>query len=100
MAGTSRKKSPHRSSASGVSRSPAAQTEAAGTVVVSYAGLRALGVRYSRVHLRRLTAKGRFPAPIQLSDNRIAWRLTDLERWLASRAAPPWATPGGKDARG
>jgi predicted DNA-binding transcriptional regulator AlpA len=24
---------------------------------------------------------GRFPAAVQLSPNRIAWRLSDLERW-------------------
>jgi Prophage CP4-57 regulatory protein (AlpA) len=40
---------------------------------------------YSRVHPTRLMRAGLFPAAVQLSGNRIAWRLSDLERWKASR---------------
>jgi predicted DNA-binding transcriptional regulator AlpA len=50
-----------------------------------YDDLRALGIKYSRVHLRRLMAAGRFPAAVQLSPNRIAWRQGDIVAWDASR---------------
>ena len=35
--------------------------------------------------LWRMRRAGDFPAPIELSIQRIGWRRADLERWLASR---------------
>lgn len=43
------------------------------------------GIEYSRVHIRRMIQDRRFPAPVQLSPNRLAWRLSDLATWKASR---------------
>lgn len=54
-------------------------------VYVSFARLPEYGVRYCRVHLRRLIARKKFPAPYRLSDHRIAWRLSEISDWLASR---------------
>lgn len=40
------------------------------------------GIKYSRVHLRRLVKKKAFPKPIPLSEGRIAWDEKDLDAWL------------------
>jgi predicted DNA-binding transcriptional regulator AlpA len=40
---------------------------------------------YSRVHLRRLMARGLFPRAVYLSPNRCAWKLSDLVRWKETR---------------
>lgn len=45
--------------------------------------------RYSRVHLYRLMRQGQFPLPVQLSPNRVAWRLHSILEWCANR--PPSA---------
>ena len=33
--------------------------------------------------LREQVATGRIPGPVRLSPNRVAWRRSDLEDWLA-----------------
>jgi len=33
----------------------------------------------------RWSQKGRFPKPIRLSDQVVAWRLSDVEAWLRTR---------------
>jgi hypothetical protein len=59
-------------------------------VFITYYQLTEHGVPiYSRVHTRRLIARGLFPRPVMLSPNRIAWRLSDLEAWKASRPMAP-----------
>jgi hypothetical protein len=65
-------------------------------IYISYDELRDHGVPWTRVHLNRLIEQGLFPAPHQLSTNRIAWTLDDLERWKASR--PLARVPGVKGA--
>jgi predicted DNA-binding transcriptional regulator AlpA len=63
-----------------------------GDVIVTYKELPNEGIKYSRVHLRRLIAKGLFPAPRQLSPNRQGWgRQTDIEPWKRSRPTAPIA---------
>jgi hypothetical protein len=65
---------------------PAADYE----VFITYDQLPEHGVpRYSRVHMRRLVAKGLFPRPVMLSPNRIAWRKSDVAAWKASRPIAP-----------
>jgi predicted DNA-binding transcriptional regulator AlpA len=44
------------------------------------------GIRYSRDHLRRKCKAGEFPAPISISNKRIAWDETEVEAWLAAKA--------------
>jgi predicted DNA-binding transcriptional regulator AlpA len=44
-----------------------------------------LGFKYDRVHLNRLIAAGRFPAPRRLSENRIAWLYSELIDWANKR---------------
>jgi prophage regulatory protein len=45
------------------------------------------GIVYSRDHLRRKVAAGEFPAPIPISERRIAWVESEVDAWLAERAA-------------
>lgn len=45
------------------------------------------GISFSRVHVRRLIAEKKFPAPVTLGSGptaRKAWRVVDIENWLAS----------------
>lgn len=37
----------------------------------------------SRSTIYRRMAEGRFPSPIALGGNRVAFRSTDIERWLS-----------------
>lgn len=39
----------------------------------------------SRVSLWAWRRDGRFPAPVRLGPNRIAWRKADVAEWLAAR---------------
>ena len=45
------------------------------------------GINYSRDHLRRKVKAGEFPKPIPVSERRIAWIETEIDDWLAARAA-------------
>jgi len=59
-------------------------------VYVTYRQLSDHGVpAYSRVHTRRLIARGLFPRPVLLSPNRIAWRKSEVAAWKASRPNAP-----------
>lgn len=37
--------------------------------------------------LYAMMAEGRFPKPLRPSPGRVAWRRSDLDQWLAERAA-------------
>jgi predicted DNA-binding transcriptional regulator AlpA len=43
------------------------------------------GAKFSRVYLNRLIDEGRFPAPVQLSRQRIAWYLDEVLEWIETR---------------
>ena len=61
-----------------------------GDTIVTYKDLAKEGITYSRVHMRRLIARGLFPAPVMLSPNRMGWgRKTHLEPWKTSRPTAP-----------
>ena len=49
----------------------------------------AKGINYSRDHLRRKCKAGEFPQPIALSEGRrrIAFIESEIDEWLAARAA-------------
>ena len=42
-------------------------------------------VPYCDQHLRRLEKAGKFPRRIKLGENRVGWRLIDIEDWLKAR---------------
>lgn len=52
--------------------------------VLSYNDLLDRGIRYTRVHLNRLSREGKFPAAIHLGQHRIAWRESEINDWLAA----------------
>jgi len=56
------------------------------SVFVTYPELPHYGVpRYSRVHLTRMMRRKQFPQQVQLSPNRVAWRISDILEWVANR---------------
>ena len=38
-------------------------------------------VAYSRAHIMRLIAEGKFPKPLKLGPSRIAWRESVITEW-------------------
>ena len=44
------------------------------------------GISHCRDHVRRLVKVGRFPAPIQLSEHKIAWLEAEIDAMIAARA--------------
>jgi predicted DNA-binding transcriptional regulator AlpA len=52
-------------------------------LLVTFPELKSIfGVPWCRDHVRRLVREGKFPAPIAISEARIAWRSADVEAWL------------------
>lgn len=43
------------------------------------------GIDFSRRHLARMEAEGRFPIRVTLGDRTIRWVVAEIEEWLASR---------------
>jgi prophage regulatory protein len=46
-----------------------------------------LSINFSRVHLGRLERAGKFPHRIKVSDRRVGWLESELERWRKARDA-------------
>ncbi len=45
-------------------------------------------VPYTPQHVRRLEKAGKFPRRIKLGQNRVGWRLVDIEAWVTARMPP------------
>ena len=45
------------------------------------------GVVYSKAHLWRLIRAGKFPKPIRLGENRIAFPEHEIDAWVESKVA-------------
>jgi prophage regulatory protein len=52
--------------------------------IITQKELRSL-VPYTPQHILRLEKAGRFPRRVKLGQNRIGWRLIDIEEWIAAR---------------
>lgn len=52
--------------------------------IITQKELRGL-VPYTPQHILRLEKSGKFPRRVQLGENRIGWRLMDIEAWLLAR---------------
>jgi predicted DNA-binding transcriptional regulator AlpA len=64
---------------------PRTTNKTAAPRIVSFDELETLyGIRISRTQMRRDVAAGKFPAPRQLSRNRIGWLITSIEAHLLS----------------
>jgi len=44
-------------------------------------------VPYTPQHILRLEKRGLFPRRVQVGANRVAWLLSEIEDWIAARAA-------------
>jgi predicted DNA-binding transcriptional regulator AlpA len=56
-----------------------------GKEVVDHKGLKALGIRYCKVHLMRLEALGEFPLSFKLGKHRSSprvWFLSEIVEWI------------------
>jgi predicted DNA-binding transcriptional regulator AlpA len=61
-----------------------------GKEIVDHKGLKALGIRYCKVHLARLEDKGQFPRAFKLGEHPNSprvWWLSEIFVWLESRAS-------------
>lgn len=47
----------------------------------------AKGILYSKPHLWRLIRAGKFPRPIRLGENRIAFPEHEIDAWLEAKVA-------------
>lgn len=54
--------------------------------LVTFSQLRdRFGIPFRRQSILRMRRRGTFPEPLRLSEATIAWRVSDIEEWLASR---------------
>ena len=44
-------------------------------------------VLLSKPVIYRMISKGQFPRPIKLTSRAVAWRVSDIDNWIASRQA-------------
>jgi len=49
--------------------------------------LKRFGINVSNTTLLRWEARGRFPRRIRMAGTSVAWFLTEIDDWLAERAA-------------
>lgn len=56
------------------------------TRLITKAELRSI-VPYTPQHILRLEKRGLFPRRVQVGANRVAWLLSEIEDWIAARAA-------------
>ena len=58
-----------------------------GRRLLDYQALRERGIPWTRVHLARLEAAGKFPLHIEVGENRIAWFEDEIDDFLEAKAA-------------
>lgn len=58
-----------------------------GRRLLNYQALRARGIPWTRVHLARLEAAGRFPMHIDVGENSNAWFEDEVDEFLDAKAA-------------
>lgn len=46
-------------------------------------------VPYTRQHIYRLEAAGKFPRRVKLGENRVAWREVEIIDWIETRERAP-----------
>jgi prophage regulatory protein len=53
--------------------------------VLAYGDLKAKGIRFSRQWIVKLVALGKFPAPIKLGEQSVAFVEAEIDEWLEAR---------------
>jgi prophage regulatory protein len=61
--------------------------------LIGQEGLKERGIYYSRSHLWRLEAVGRFPRRVKLGNGRVAWVRYEVDDYLCSLAAARCEAP-------
>jgi prophage regulatory protein len=64
--------------------------------MLGFSDLKERGIKFSRQHLHRLVAAGKFPRPVKLGENTNAWPERDIEEYFNSRIAERDAAGGNK----
>jgi predicted DNA-binding transcriptional regulator AlpA len=44
-----------------------------------------MGIPYCQPYINKLVAQGKFPAPVRLSEHRVAFLKAEIDAWIASR---------------
>jgi prophage regulatory protein len=66
---------------------PEATSKKTGRRLLDYQALRERGIPWSRVHIARLEAAGKFPLHIDIGENSIAWFEDEIDDFLQAKAA-------------
>ena len=66
---------------------PDATGKKTGRRLLDYQALRERGIPWSRVHIARLEAAGKFPLHIDIGENSIAWFEDEIDDFLEAKAA-------------
>jgi prophage regulatory protein len=67
--------------------------------LLDYQALRERGLPWSRVHLARLEAAGKFPQHINVGENSIAWLESEVDAFIEAKAAERDAKAAERDAK-
>jgi prophage regulatory protein len=67
--------------------SPEVTGKKTGRRLLDYQALRARGIPWTRVHLARLEAAGKFPMHIDVGENSSAWFEDEIDDFLETKAA-------------
>jgi prophage regulatory protein len=70
-----------------------------GRQLLDYQALRARGIPWSRVHLARLEAAGKFPLHVDIGENTVAWFADEVDDFLEMKAAERDAKAAAEDRR-
>jgi prophage regulatory protein len=65
---------------------PEAPSKKTGRRLLDYQALKERGIPWSRVHLGRLEAAGKFPMHIHVGDNSTAWFEDEVDDFLEAKA--------------
>jgi len=56
--------------------------------LLSEADLRERGIRFSRQHREQLIRNGRFPCPVKIGGNTVAWIEAEIDAYVAAGIEP------------
>jgi len=66
---------------------PEVSSRRTGRRLLTFADLKARGIPWTRMHVGRLEAAGKFPQHIDLGGNSIAWFEDEIDDFLEAKAA-------------
>ena len=78
--------------------SPEVTGKKTGRRLLDYQALRERGIPFTRIHIARLEAAGKFPLHIKIGDNAIAWFEDEIDDHLDVKAAERDTRAAKRDA--